>query len=89
MAGMDLAALASDALRLALSLSLPALLAALVVSVLVSFLEFGAQGQDSSLGFLPRLLAVGAALFLGREWLADELNSFGVQVFRGIALVAR
>jgi flagellar biosynthetic protein FliQ len=86
---MDLAALAVQALRLALALSLPALLACLVVSVVLSFFELTSQGQDSGLGFVPRLFAVGGALFVGHAFMASELTQFTSAVFVGIRELAR
>lgn len=86
---MDLAALATQALRLALSLSLPALLACLFVSIALSFFELTAQGQDSGLGFVPRLFAVVAAVFVSHELIASELSEFAGAIFLGIRELAR
>jgi flagellar biosynthesis protein FliQ len=86
---VDLAAAATDALRLALALALPALIASFTLSLLLAFFEILTQGQDASLGFAPRLLAVAVTLFLGREFMASELVGFTTQLFAGIAQLAR
>jgi flagellar biosynthesis protein FliQ len=86
---MDLAHLAEQALRLALALSLPALLACLAVSLVLSFFQLTAQGQDASLGFVPRLFAVAGALFVGHAFMASELAQFTSAVFVGIRELAR
>ncbi|HKP60988.1 MAG TPA: flagellar biosynthetic protein FliQ [Polyangiales bacterium] len=86
---MELADVATDALRLVLALALPALVVSFVVSLLVSFFEMLTHVQDGVLAFAPRLVAVGAALFLGREFMAGELLRFTTQLFARIAQLAR
>jgi flagellar biosynthetic protein FliQ len=86
---VDLPALAADAIRLALSLALPALIAALVVSVLLALFDVATQGQDPSVSFAPRLLAIALVLYLGRDFLGSELVHFTQTVVRDISLVRR
>lgn len=86
---MELADVATDALRLVLALALPALVVSFVVSLIVSFFEMLTHAQDSALAFAPRLVAVGAALFFGREFMAGELARFTAQLFARIAQLAR
>ena len=86
---MQLASFATDALRLALTLLLPALAAAFVVSLAIAAFELMTQGQDSQLSFVPRLLAVVLTVFLGHELMSAELVAFTGDVFRNITLVAR
>ena len=86
---MDLPGFAADALRLALTLSLPALAASLAIGLALALFELITQGQDANLSFVPRLLAVSLILFATRELLSSQLLSFTSDVFRSIALVAR
>ena len=86
---MDLGSFASDALGLALALLVPALIASFAVGLVLAFFEVMTQGQDASFAFVPRLLAVIAAVFLGRELMGTELVAFTGRVFEHIALVAR
>ena len=86
---MELAEVATDALRLVLALALPALVVGFAVSLIVSFFEMLTQAHDSTLAFAPRLVAVGAAVFLGREFMAGELVRFTAQLFARIAQLAR
>jgi flagellar biosynthetic protein FliQ len=86
---VDLPSITADAVRLALSLALPALIAAFVASVLLVLFDVATQGQDASLGFVPRLLAVAIVLYLGREFLGSELVQFTSHVLHDIALVQR
>jgi flagellar biosynthetic protein FliQ len=85
---MDPADLASDALRLALTLALPALLASVVISFALSLFEL-ARGHEASLGFVPKLCAVALVLLLCRAWLGRELTAFASELFRGMVVVAR
>jgi flagellar biosynthesis protein FliQ len=86
---MDLATLAADSIRLALTLALPALIAAFAVGVVLALFDLATQGQDVSVGFVPRLLAVALVLFVGREFYSVELVRFTSDVFHTISLVQR
>lgn len=86
---MDLAPTAAEALRLALTLLLPTLLATLAIGLILAFLELLAHSQDTSLSFVPRFLGVAAVLLLGHEFMSEELVRFTGRVFEHIALVAR
>jgi flagellar biosynthetic protein FliQ len=84
---VDLPSIAADAVRLALSLALPALIAAFVVSVLLSLFDVATQGQDTSLGFVPRLIAVAIVIYVGREFLGTQVVEFASVVMHDIARV--
>jgi flagellar biosynthesis protein FliQ len=84
---VDLAAIVLDALRLVLMLSAPALAACLLASVLMSVVQTSTQAHDASLGFVPKLLAVGCALFLSRDYLAHQLLGFSSRLLHDMALL--
>ena len=86
---MDLSSIAADALRLVLALALPALVASFALRVVLSLFAVATQGQDASVSFVPRLLAVALVLFLGREFLGTELVQFTASIFHHISLVQR
>lgn len=86
---MDLVEWVLAALRLSLSLALPMLLAALVVGGLVAFFQAATQAQDASIGFVPKLCAVGLAIFLSAGSASQQLQQFATRVFSSIAEVAR
>jgi type III secretion protein S len=81
---VDLAPRLFDALRLAVWLSLPALAACLLVSLVMSVVQSATQTSDPSVGFVPRLLAVLATLFVCRAFLGDGLASFATNMFQAI-----
>jgi flagellar biosynthesis protein FliQ len=78
---MGIGALAREALLLALLLSLPAVAASLLVGLVVSFLQAVTQIQDPALSFVPRVLAVAAALVVSGGWIGSELLRLAGRVF--------
>jgi flagellar biosynthetic protein FliQ len=72
--------LAQEALVLALLLSLPAVAASLLVGLVVSFLQAVTQIQDPSLSFVPKILAVSAALAVSASWMGGEILRFSARL---------
>jgi type III secretory pathway component EscS len=66
-----------EALLVALTVSGPPLAAALVAGVLSGTLQAATQIQDHSLGAVPRLAAVLAAVALTAPWVAARVARFG------------
>ena len=85
----QLVLLASDALYLALQLAAPALIACLVVGLAMGFVQASTQAHDASVGFVPKLAAVGGTLILARAFIGSELVHFSTRIFQHIAQVAR
>ena len=79
----ELAALAQEALLLALAVSLPVVAVAAVVGLLVAVLQAMTQVQDFTLAHLPRLLFVAITLALVGPWMGAEIASFAVRVLGG------
>ena len=73
--------LAQEALSLALIVSLPVLAASLLVGLVASFLQAVTQVQDSSLSFVPKILAVALALAASAGWMGGEITRFAVRLF--------
>jgi flagellar biosynthetic protein FliQ len=84
---MDLPAMATDTIRLALTLALPALLAAFAVGAILALFDLATHGADASISFVPRILAVALVLFVGRELLSTELVHFTSSILHTISLV--
>jgi flagellar biosynthesis protein FliQ len=66
-----------EALLVALTVSVPPLAAALVTGLVTGALQAATQIQDHSLGAVPRLVAVLAAVGLASPWVAARLARFG------------
>lgn len=82
---MDLAPLLIEALQLALWLAAPALVACLVVAAVTSVLQGTLQASDPSIGFVPKLFAVFATLWMTHGYLAERLSAFAGKVTAAMA----
>ena len=85
---MDVIAISKEALVVTLLVSAPLLAAGLVVGVLISVLQAVTQIQEMTLTFVPKILAVSAALFLFLPWITTTLVQFTRHVFEALPLVA-
>ena len=85
---MDVIAVSKDALIVTLLVSAPLLAAGLVVGVLVSIFQAVTQIQEMTLTFVPKILAVSAALFLFLPWMLTTLVQFTRHVFELLPAVS-
>ena len=69
-------ALAQRALLVALELSLPVLLAGLLIGLCVSVFQAVTQIQEQTLAFVPKLLAMAAAVVLLLPWLLSVATEY-------------
>ena len=76
MALVELSRWMIEALTLALVVSAPALVASFVVGGVAGIVQAATQVQDPVLGFVPRLLAVAAALVVFGGWMGTRLVTF-------------
>ena len=74
-----------EALQLALWLATPALLACLFVAAITSVVQGRLQASDPSIGFVPKLFAVLATLWVSHSYLAERLSAFAGKLFRAMA----
>ena len=72
-----------EAILLLLVISLPALGAALIVGLIVSILQAVTQVSDPTLSFVPKILAVLAALAVAGSWMMTILVDFARTMFAG------
>ena len=73
-----------QAIILAAKLSAPVLITALVVGFAVSLVQSITQIQEVTLSFVPKAIAVAAALLIGGHWMIAESVSFTEQLFARI-----
>ncbi|GGC01698.1 flagellar biosynthesis protein FliQ [Cellulomonas carbonis] len=84
---MDTAAILDiglDAMVLAAKLSAPLLVTALVVGFAVSLLQSITQVQEVTLSFVPKAIAVAAALLIAGHWMIAETVAFTQELFARI-----
>lgn len=83
-----LTTLVLQALELAFVLALPALLSALAAGVVMGMLQTATQIQDPSLSFVPRLIAVGASLWITGAAMSERLTAFASTVIAELPKLA-
>ncbi|MEM1142809.1 MAG: flagellar biosynthesis protein FliQ [Pseudomonadota bacterium] len=73
-----------DAMWLAVLLSGPLLLSALVVGLLIGVFQAATQIQEMTLSFIPKLLALVVALFVGGPWMISVVVTFSERLYQEI-----
>jgi len=81
--------LGQRAMQMVLFLSAPILLASMVTGLVVSLFQAVTSIQEATLTFVPKLVAVFAALFLCMPWMMDLLLRFAVELFGNLGQFAR
>jgi flagellar biosynthetic protein FliQ len=62
----------------------PLLGAALAVGLLIGIFQAATQIQEMTLSFIPKLLALVVALFIGGPWMIQMLMTFSKRLIVGI-----
>lgn len=80
----DVAALLRDAMIVTLILGGPPLMAGLVVGLLISLLQAVTQINEATLAFVPKILAIGAAMLLAGSFMFSTLADYTRALFARI-----
>lgn len=72
------------AMKIALAMAGPLLLVTLIVGLLISIFQAATQINEMTLSFIPKLLAVGAALVLLGPWLISTMVDYMTQLFTSL-----
>lgn len=83
----DVGGVIREAMMLVVRLGGPLLGVALVVGVTMSLVQAVTQINEPALGFLPKLLAIGATLVLGGGFMFSSLHDFTQIMFDRIVVV--
>lgn len=90
MQSADIAVILHATMLVALKLAGPALSAGLAVGLVVSLIQAATQINEQTLAFVPKVLAIGAALLLSGSFMMGTLDSFTHQLTdRIVAIGAR
>jgi len=73
-----------EAGEIVILMAAPPLLAGLVVGLIVSLFQTATQIQEMTLTFIPKLLAVGAALVLGGHWMLSLITDYITRLYHNI-----
>ena len=76
--------LARDAIWLALHLAAPLLLTSLVVGVLVGLFQAATQINETTLSFIPKLLAMAAVGLIAGPWMLALIVDYTRRLFEQI-----
>lgn len=63
----------------------PLLLVGICVGLVVGVIQAATQLSEPAIGFVPKLLAMGAALSFMGGWLLERLTTFGREMLGAIA----
>jgi len=75
-----------DAIYTIILTSAPLLLISLIVGLIVSIFQTVTSIQEQTLTFVPKILAVFAALLLVGAWMLDEMSGFMIRLWSDFSL---
>ena len=81
--------LGSDAIKMALMLSLPLLGVGLVVGLFIAVLQATTQIQEMTLSFVPKIISVLLALLAAAPWMLEKITSFAGQLIASIPQIIK
>jgi flagellar biosynthetic protein FliQ len=85
----EIIALAVASLKMALILSLPALLVGMLVGLMVSIFQATTQINEMTLSFVPKILAIAAVMIFTLPWMMNEIIDFTTYIFKLIPTFLR
>ena len=75
---------ARNAIEMTLAISLPMLGVGLIVGIIVSVLQAATQIQETTLTFVPKIIAVFLALLVAFPWIMDKMIIYTQDLFLNI-----
>lgn len=75
------------AMEISLLIGAPLLLVTLVIGLVVSIFQAATQINETTLSFIPKLLAVFATLVVAGPWMLDRMLDYMRVLFSGIPLL--
>ena len=77
-------AIGTEAMKVALALAAPLLLAALISGLVVSLLQAATQINERTLSFIPKILAVVATIIIAGPWMLNLLLDYMRTLFSNL-----
>ena len=81
--------LGAESLKTAALLAAPLLICALVVGLVVSIMQAVTQINESTLSFIPKLMAVAVVMVICGPWMLDLMTRFTTTLFENIVTYVR
>ena len=85
----DVLRILQESITLLIEVSAPVLLVGLAVGLLVSVFQAMTQINEQTLTFVPKILAILAALVLFGNWMLTRLVQFTTQLFENICTIIK
>jgi flagellar biosynthesis protein FliQ len=76
--------LGTQAMSLALKISMPLLGVGLIVGVLISIIQAVTSIQEQTLAFIPKVVAMAVVLVVGGPWMLNQLLSYTAELWTSI-----
>ncbi|MBK0094707.1 flagellar biosynthesis protein FliQ [Erwinia sp. S63] len=76
-----------EAMRIALMLAAPLLLAALVSGLIISLLQAATQVNEQTLSFIPKILAVAATAVIAGPWMLNLVLDYMRNLFTNLPYI--
>ncbi len=81
--------IALETIMVTMKVAAPALLATLVIGLVVSIFQAATQINEQNLTFIPKVIAMGAAIVICGPWILRLLMSFTVNMFHRIPQISQ
>ncbi len=81
--------LGSEAIKLALMLSLPLLGVGLIVGLFVAVIQATTQIQEMTLSFVPKIVSVLLALLAASPWMLGKISHFASQLIKELPTIIK
>ncbi|NMP28082.1 flagellar biosynthesis protein FliQ [Rahnella sp. SAP-1] len=80
-------AMGDQAMKIALAVAAPLLLAALITGLVVSLLQAATQINEMTLSFIPKILAVFATIVIAGPWMLNLLLDYMRNLFTSLPTI--
>ncbi len=80
----ELIGLGIETFKIALILSLPALLVGMFIGLAVSIFQATTQINEATLSFIPKVIGIVVVIVLTMPWMMNEMQDFTIRMFNMI-----
>lgn len=80
----ELIGLGIETFKIALILSLPALLIGMFIGLAVSIFQATTQINEATLSFIPKVIGIVIVIVLTMPWMMNEMQDFTIRMFNMI-----
>ncbi|HEX5329703.1 flagellar biosynthesis protein FliQ [Sulfuricurvum sp.] len=77
----ELIGLGIETFKIALILSLPALLVGMFLGLAVSIFQATTQINEATLSFIPKVIGIVVVIILTMPWMMNEMQDFTIRMF--------